>query len=167
MKRRPFSQRGAVFVESIIVIGMITLMLAAGLFLHRLYMNKFRAMSESRAAAWTGALRGCPTGLGLVGIGTAIWNSVEGLASCNASDGADCVVDGLTSSTTTDPPDWFGNAGANVPPRVTYTVGADRPLPFREKSVSAEHRVVCNETPQDEGGDLWSLIEYVRDSIWP
>src|SRR5688572_29527734 len=167
MPLRRSRQRGAVFVESIIVVSMITLMLAAGLFLHRLYMNKFRAMSESRSAAWSGALNGCPTGLGAVAIGRALWNSIHTLTECSPSDGVGCMIDGLTSSGSDHAPDWFGNAGANVPPRVSYTVNAHRMLGFTEASVSAQHRVVCNETPQDELGDLWSLIEYVHDSIWP
>jgi hypothetical protein len=157
--------RGAAFVESIIVISMISLMLAGGLFFHRLYMHKFRVMSESRTAAWQGALNGCPTGLGIMAVGQAIWNSVNNLADCNPLDPG-CMVDGLSSSSTAPTP-WVGETGANVPPEVTYTVRNDSMLGGAEFTVKGHYRVVCNETPQSETGDLASLVDYIRDSIWP
>jgi hypothetical protein len=159
--------RGAVFVESIIVISMLMLMLAGGLFFHRLYSMKLKAVREARLAAWTPALRGCPTGLGFPAVAGAVWNSVESLANCDSINGAGCVVQGLSTSGTTDPPDWMGTSGASMPDAVRYEVRNDSKLGGRSFAVSSQNRVACNETPQHESGDIWSLVDYAHDSFWP
>ena len=159
--------RGAVFVESIVVISMIMLLFAGGLFLHRLYSMKLKAMREARLTAWTGALQGCPTGLGLPGVASAVWSSIESLSTCDSPFGASCVVGGLTTSGTTNPPDWMGTSGASAPGPVTYTVTSDARLGGRTFRPSAQHRVACNETPQHTSGDLRSLVDYAHDSFWP
>jgi hypothetical protein len=159
--------RGAVFVESIIVISMLMLMLAAGLFLHRLYSMKLKAVREARLAAWTPALRGCPTGLGFPGIAGAVWSSIDSLATCDSVNGANCVIQGLTTSGTTDPPDWMGTSGASMPDAVSYEVRSDSRVGGSRFTVSSQNRVACNETPQHESGDIWSMVDYVHDSFWP
>jgi len=160
--------RGAVFVESIIVIAMLMLMLAGGLFFHRLYSMKLKAVREARLAAWTPALRGCPTGLGFPGIAGAAWNAYNnGVADCDDANLAACVVQGLTVSGTNDPPEWMGTSGASVPDAVSYEVSSDSRLGGGRFSVSSQNRVACNETPQHESGDIWSIVGYVHDSFWP
>ncbi len=52
-------KRGAAFVESLIVIGMITLFLGSMSYFFYLYYGKWSAAQEARFSAWSSALDGC------------------------------------------------------------------------------------------------------------
>jgi hypothetical protein len=69
MKDMKRQRRGSVMVESLIVIGMIAVMLAVGIFLHSAYIYKIAAMRESRSAAQQAAGHGCGGGVsgGIIG----------------------------------------------------------------------------------------------------
>jgi hypothetical protein len=55
--------RGAIFVESLIVVGLTTLLLATGIFFHFLYIHKLSTMREARRKAWAAASEGCNGGI--------------------------------------------------------------------------------------------------------
>src|SRR3954453_769674 len=62
-RRSRRSERGAVFVEAIIVCSVLIVFLMGGLFLHHVYAVKLGSQRDARARAWQQALEGCGGGL--------------------------------------------------------------------------------------------------------
>lgn len=60
LKRQDLSATsGAVLIEALIVSCLVPIMLAGGLYLHRLYSSQLGVLTDTQAEAWTQALRGC------------------------------------------------------------------------------------------------------------
>jgi hypothetical protein len=57
---RRAAQRGAVMIEGVLVVTVITIALGGGIFFHNLYAAKIGANRDARHDAWTKALAGCP-----------------------------------------------------------------------------------------------------------
>ena len=54
-RSRRSSQRGAILIESLIVCSLLITVMICGLFLHRLYAAKLRAVREARLRVWQAA----------------------------------------------------------------------------------------------------------------
>jgi hypothetical protein len=147
-------QRGAIFVEAIIVSSMLIVMFASAVFFHALYASKMRATREARLAAWQQAEEGCPSTFGVAQLFNLI--SID-----NCADES-CSVGGLSTQSDTGP-DWL-EIGAKTG-EMTRTVTADQAIDGRSYTVRAYNRVICNERPQNERGDLASIGEYLLDAV--
>jgi hypothetical protein len=149
-------QRGAIFVESIIVFSMLMTMLAGGIFFHRMYAAKIRAGREARLAAWQTAEAGCAS---MMGAGQLF--SLIGDGSCS---GENCSVGGLNTRSD-EKPGWL-EIGAEAS-TMTQTVTAHARAGGQTHSMRAYNRVICNESRQNQRGDLASIGEYIFDAVVP
>jgi len=130
------NQRGAVTIEAVMVISMLVIGFAGGVFFHALYAAKLAANRDARLAAWTGALEGCTEKL-------AGGDSLFDLSGKPPIDEVD----------TSSPPGFFqvGHIGATVTsapvkmPDVLVTRGAPDTHTF-----TSTHQVACNDRLQDE-----------------
>jgi hypothetical protein len=147
-------QRGAIFVEAIVVCSMLIIMFASAVFFHSLYANKMRATRDARLAAWQPAEEGCPSTFGVA----QLFNLIS-IDSCNDEN---CAVGGLDTQSDAAP-DWL-EIGAKTG-EVTRTVTADEVIDGRSYSARAYNRVICNERQQNERGDLASVGEYILDAV--
>lgn len=153
-RQPPRRQRGAVFVEALIVSSMLIVLFASGVFFHALYANKLRATRDARLAVWQQAEQGCPSSFGL----GQLFNLVA-IDSCNDES---CSVGGLSTQSDTGP-DWL-DLGAKTS-ELSRTVTADESIGGRSFTARAYNRVICNERPQNERGDLASIGEYLLDAV--
>jgi len=153
--RRRRRSRGAVFVEGIIVVAMLTIMMASALFFHRLYAMKLQTMRESRVAAWSKALPGCNSAVELV----ALWQAI-GLTDA-ASGGA---LDGLNDDSS-GAPKWL-EVGRQEDVK-TATVTQDALIGGSTFNLKTTNSVVCNEVGDDHRGDVISVLKYMWDAIIP
>ena len=140
-------QRGAVFVEAIIVCSLLILFLVSGLFLHRAYAQKIANGQSARAIAWSQALDGCGAELdaghlfrSLVRLGTP-----EGLAEVSL-------------------PDQIGPIG-HTTGNVQADVRAPDQLGGQSYHFSASTQLACNERIQGERGDLFDIAIYAAQSF--
>ena len=147
-------QRGAIFVEAIVVSTMLIILFASAMFFHALYANAMRATREVRLTAWQEAEAGCPSTFGVAQLFNLV--SVE---SCHDES---CSVGGLSTQSDTEP-DWI-EIGAKTG-EMTRTVTADETIGGRSHSARAYNRVICNERQQNERGDLASIGEYLLDAV--
>src|SRR4051812_21041364 len=129
--------RGAILIESVIVITMLAVAMVVLAFFHRLYSAKLATMRVSRLDAWTQAMPGCGSGAKLDG------------------DGISSVTDATDNGnlSTDDHSDVSGAKESNI----TDSRG-------RSYSVSTHLRVVCNE-PVAAHEDLFSILEWAIKEI--
>jgi hypothetical protein len=126
-RQRP-RQDGAIFVEALIVIGLIMVALQCSWGLYRFCLFQHRAKLEARAAAWESALEGC---------GESKLGGVLGALS-DSNDGND--VGGMRDDSDR-PPDWV-----QVQPANDGTVSLDLPAElFGRSHVAANQHFACNE----------------------
>jgi hypothetical protein len=147
--------RGAVLVESTIVVAMLMIMMASGLFFHRLYVTKLATMRMSRAAAWSKALPGCNSAVELV----AIWQAV-GVANAASGD----AFDGLNEDSN-DVPHWM-EVGRQADVK-TATLTEDRLIGNKTFDLRTVNSIVCNEKGDDTRGDIIGVLQYMWDAIIP
>jgi len=140
--------RGAALVEGIIVSSMLMTMMAAGLFLHRLYVAQMKALADARLAGWSQALAGCNAGVDL----GAIWSQ-------SGQNAAPPDVD--TEST----PGFFGSVG-HTAGSASETATAHARIGGGSYTLTAQDSIACNEVAQ-ERGDVMSLIGYVTSNAVP
>lgn len=148
---RPRRQRGAVFVEAIIVCTMLILFLTAGLFLHRLYSAKLGAMRQARAATWSTALGGCRHTFELD-----FANAMRFFVAIG-NPGAAAFV---------NPPDHIGTV-AHERGSGDGAVRSPQALGGKTYDVASSMQLACNEHIQSERGDLLNIVEYAVESIVP
>jgi hypothetical protein len=144
-------ERGAVFVEAIIVCTMLILFLTAGLFLHRLYSAKLGAMREARAATWSTALGGCRHGFELD-----FANAMRFFVAIGKPGAAAFV----------NPPDHIGSV-AHDRASGDGAVRAPEALGGKTYNLASSMQLACNEHIQSERGDLLNIVEYAVESIVP
>jgi hypothetical protein len=150
--RRRRGQRGAAFVESIIVSAMLMTFLAGGFFLHRLYVAQHKALEQARLAAWGRAMGGCSSVIDMNAIFEAATNA----------NGGDMDVD-----TESAPPAFFG-AVSHTSASASQTATAHARVGGGSYTLSANDSVACNETVQDEKArNLESLLGYVTSNLIP
>ena len=148
LERRKLA-RGAALVEGIVVISLLTTMMAGGLFLHHLYLAQMKALGDARLAAWSQALQGCNSGVNLGGI----WRDA-------GESAAPLDVD------TDSAPSFFGVV-SHESGSASETASAHERAGGKTYTLSASDTVACNEVPQNERGDVLSLIGYITANIIP
>jgi len=141
--------RGAALVEGIVVTTLLMTMMAGGLFLHRLYLARMKAIENARLAAWTQALQGCSSAIDL----GAIWQDT-------GESAAPLDVD--TDST----PSFFG-AVSHTSGSAAETATPDARVGDKGYRLATSDSVACNEIPQNERGDAISLIGYIGANVIP
>jgi hypothetical protein len=147
-KRRQLA-RGAALVEGIIVTSMLMTLMAGGLFLHHLYLAQMKALADARLAAWSQALQGCNSGVDLGGI----WRDA-------GESSAPLDVD------TDAAPSFFG-AVSHQSGSASETASAHARVGGKSYTLSASDTVACNEVPQNERGDVISLVGYISANLIP
>lgn len=147
-------QRGAVFVEAVIVVTMLTILFASAVFFHALYANQIRATRDARLAAWQPAEEGCPSNFGV--------GQLFNLIAIDSCSDETCSVGGLDTQSD-DGPAWL-EMGAKTG-EMTRTVTADEAIDGRTYSTRAYNRVICNERQQNERGDVLSIGAYILDAV--
>jgi hypothetical protein len=131
--RRRQRQAGAVFIEALVVIGLIVVAMQCTWGLYRYCLFKHRAQLAARVSAWETALRGC---------GESKLGGVLGALS-QSSDGQD--VGGMRKDTQEAPP-WVQVQAAE-----DGTVTLDLPeVIFGQGHVQATQNFACNEQGNHE-----------------
>lgn len=141
--------RGAALVEGIVVTSMLTTMMAGGLFLHHLYLAQMKAIGDARLAAWSQALKGCNSGVDL----GAIWSEA-------GESSAPIDVD------TDSAPSFFGAVSHNSG-SASETATPDGRVGNESYKLTINDSVACDEVPQNQRGDVISLIGYVSANVVP
>jgi hypothetical protein len=152
-------QRGAIFVEALIVCSMLMTMLAGAIFFHRMYSAKIRAGREARLAAWQAAEEGCPSKFG---IGQIFNLATANITATNSCSDDSCTVGGLNAQSD-QAPSWL-ESGAKTG-EVSYAVTAHERAGGQTHSMRAYNRVICNERRQNPRGDLASIGDYILDAV--
>lgn len=147
-------QRGAIFVEAIIVSAMLMIMLAGGIFFHRMYQAKLQAVREARLGAWQTAEQGCATMMGA--------GQLFSLVADGDCAGDNCSVGGLGVESE-EKPGWL-EIGAETG-QASYTVSAHALAGGGAHTMRAYNRVICNERRQNRRGDLTSIGDYILDAV--
>jgi hypothetical protein len=153
-KRAARRQRGAIFVEAIIVSSMLMTMLAGAIFFHRLYSAKILASREARLAAWQEAEAGCASRLGV--------GQIFNLININNCADETCSVGGLDTQTD-EGPNWL-EMGAKTS-EISHTATAHARAGGNQYSMRSKIRVICNESRQNDRGDLASIGKYILDAV--
>lgn len=149
-------QRGAVFVEAIIVCSMLITMFASAVFFHSMYAAKIQALRDARLAAWEPAEAGCASEMGL--------GQLFSLVADGSCADENCSVGGLNVQSD-DKPGWL-EIGAETG-EASHTVTAHVRAGGQTHSMQAYNRVICNESRQNDRGDLMSIGEYIFDAVIP
>lgn len=167
-------ERGAAFVESLIVICTILLCLFMVLWFQALYTAKLSTLQSARANAWTSALDGCLSdgAKGFEEPNTLLAQSArdsETTAAKGSSDSTDGDAAGLTADTQGESsPEWFAlrEGGEAVDSLDFSNFGKEGTMP-----VGTKRSFQCNERRNPEeftlsAGDLLSnLASVMRDLL--
>jgi len=145
------STRGAVLVEGIIVSSLLMTMMACGLFLHHLYVAQINALENARRAAWSESLRGCSSGIDIIGI----WHQV-GVGRSSSQLEVDTEV----------VPGFFGSV-SHTSGSASATATAHERAGGASYTLSANDTVACNEVVQNPRGDALSLVGYISANVIP
>ncbi len=135
-------------VEAIIVSGLLVTMMGAGLFLHRVYAAKHRALQDARLAAWLKS-NDCHSAIDM----GAVWTQT-GLA----GEPMDVETQSL--------PGFFGAVG-HTTGSASHQAAANSRGAGGDRTLSASHTVACNEVSQDKRGDAASLLGYMTSNLVP
>jgi hypothetical protein len=126
-------------IEAVMVISVITLAFAGGLFFHRMFTSKMKANRDARLDAWSQALAGCE-------------EKIEAGSLLNTS--GDPPIDDVDTSS----PPGFLRVG-----HVSKSVGSTpvtAPALLGQKTVtfSASHQIACNDRLEGEKEDVFGRI---------
>lgn len=143
-------QRGAVFVESVIVIAVLTLMFAGVVFFQHLYVAKIGAQAAARDRAWQLALDGCNPELPIVPLLHAV-----------ALD-----QDGAEATNTSAPVETFFTIGHEVGAQ-SGSSRAPALLGGHNYRLDSSIQLACNETMASPRGDVLDLIFYGVRNLLP
>jgi hypothetical protein len=141
--------RGAVFIEALIVCCMLTLMMASGVFFHRLYFTRQKTVGDARAAVWTQALAGCNRGANL-----------DAISQSNGVNAPDITID------TESVPSFFGSV-QHTRGSASGSVVAPAQLGNTTYTLAMTTTVACNEIPANKRGDVKSIISYFSSTLIP
>lgn len=161
-------QRGAAFVESLIVISFILFMLFCILWLQAVYSAKLQTIQSARANAWGDALQGCE---GLEQSQNMMSDAVSQSASKGADPPGDSTegdVGGLRADAQGDEsPGWFSlRDGGSATESADGFTGI---MSGNAMSISTTRKFMCNERSNPDelklsAGDLLSnLASIIRD----
>lgn len=141
------ASRGAALVESLIVSSLLMTFMAAGLFLHRLYLAQQKAVEDARRAAWSQAMKGCNPSVVL----QAIWQDV--------SSGPPSLAEATL-------PPFFGVV-SHTSGSASHSASAHARAGGGSYTLTATDTVVCNEIGNDEQGDIAGLVRYIGTNTLP
>jgi hypothetical protein len=160
-------ERGAAFIESLIVICMILLCLFGALWLQALYATKLQTMASARANAWNSALGGCQGLEQSQELLTRGARDADTTAAKGAGDSTEGDAAGISADTQGETsPEWFAlREGGESTDSVDFSkFGQEGTMP-----VGIRRKFQCNERRNAEeltlsGGDLLSnLASVIRD----
>ncbi len=139
--------RGAVLVESLVVIPFFILTLAALIFAGSVYSTKLKAMREAKSRAWAYAMSNCgEAGNGTIG-DARNWSGTTAAYDGNPTSGVSMNGTGSTQGAQgTNSLQKDVNAAVAT---VEYSTRSDRQIGGHEVRPRATERVVCNEPPYD------------------
>ncbi|MBI2396038.1 MAG: hypothetical protein HYV09_41125 [Deltaproteobacteria bacterium] len=165
--RRRAGERGAAMVEGVVAIPFFLIMLAAIIFVGRLYETKMRVMRLTKESAWNYAMCNCG-------------DRGDPISSkCNAPEGAAAGSGGKESGKPDgfDPGEVskagsgpggdlatreFGSSYAQMETKIT----SDKFLRGFSKQVSSKTKVMCNETPHDGNIKGWGSAAFDAFRKW-
>ena len=141
-------QRGALAVEGMIVIVMMTGVVLGTWYMRKVYSGKLLTMTASRADAWRDALTGCDSGNQ-----QKLYENIHEQSKdknnkiCkDPNNCSDSSVDGLADDgSTSTPPDWFPTGSANATSK-SITVSSDT----YQTTLTTNRQFSCNEKPAKE-----------------
>jgi hypothetical protein len=149
LRARARRARGALFIEALIVCCMLILMMAAGIFFHRLYFTRHKTVGDARASAWTQALVGCNRGANL-----------DAISQNNGVNAPDITID------TESVPSFFGSV-QHTRGSASGTVVAPSQLGSSSYTLDTTTTLACNEIPANKRGDVKSIISYFSSTLIP
>jgi hypothetical protein len=162
--RRRALQRGAILVESLIVSTLLITSIIGGLFFHRVYAAKLRAIREARFLVWQAANSpGCGgANIDLQGI---LAEAVAGLGRPLGSPdefapptvGAGVAGGGRA-------PSFFGAITRRSQASSSSATGNEA-LGAGTYSMRAVDTVACNETPASPRGDMLSIFGFAARNV--
>jgi hypothetical protein len=156
-------RRGSILVESLVVVSMTALLLAAAIYFHFLYLNKLHTMREARQKAWSAASPGCNGGV-TNGVFDSAFSLVDLLSNRQ--------IDQLPDSPLAKVGRKDGSTSATAPvPSLLYSWGGSGPS---STSTTSSTRVACNEVIDKTPGDAdavglfkWGWDELTSDANPP
>ncbi len=149
---RRLTQRGAVTVEGLIVIVMMTVVVMCTWFTRQMFAGKLLTLTEARADAWNYALKGCDNSSALGDVYKQLHEQSKDTTKNICTDPNDCSsgnsdVEGLKNDgDTTTPPSWYPT-GAGTPGTKSMIVAVDAAY---STTVSTTVDFACNPEPHDE-----------------
>ncbi len=147
-------QRGALAVEGMIVIVMMTGIVLGLWYMRKVFSGKLLTITASRADAWKDSLTGCDSG-NQGKLYDTIHEQSKDSNNKICKDPNDCSgssVDGLSDDGTSSSPDWFPSGSTNATSK-SLTVSSDT----YNTTVTTEHQFSCNEKPASRELELGSL----------
>jgi hypothetical protein len=156
MRHARVATRGAIFVESIVIITFLSIFMAGALFFHRLYLTKHYVMQQARLSTWSEALSGCEaTDI------EAPWPK-DSLDKTKGEGDADAPPQAPEMNQTVS----FVGAPKHISPETAAkSVKASSLLGGRAFSLSSRVKVACNEEPR--GTSAFDLGDQILDAIPP
>ena len=138
-------QAGAVALEGVIVIVMMTSIMIGVMFMRKMFSGKLLTMTAARADAWQYALEGCDSG-NESKLYEKLHDKSKDPKAAVCPDPKDCSASGVEGladdGSTTPPPDWFPNGAAQEGNRsLTVTVNA------MSRTLTTVRKFSCNEKP--------------------
>jgi hypothetical protein len=145
LNRSQRPRRAAVFVESIIVISMLTLLFGGILFFHSLYGKKIAGYTAARGAAWELALKGCNPDLPF----DELWRAVVKHESGNAPPLEGAFMVGHEAG------------------KQTASTQAPTLLGGKRYQLNSSVQFACDERPASPRGDMLDLMIYAAKNLFP
>jgi hypothetical protein len=144
-------RRGAVMVEGLIAITLLSLFLACTVFVHGLYASKLVTIVQARSAAWSSDQLACGGGL-IAGV----LDSLGLISALSEADNRDLI----------DAPEWVTDMGRSVGDSDPRDVGMGELLGGRVFHLRTSTSVPCNEFAEDDDGSLvLNLFRAVRQIV--
>ncbi|MGC4093351.1 MAG: hypothetical protein QM756_36755 [Polyangiaceae bacterium] len=163
---RRFRVRGAVLVESLIVTSFLIVALIAGLFFHRLYAAKLRAIREARVEVWLAAnSAGC--GGGTIDLGEIVRTALSDLLHGDVAPSSwvdEATTPGMAGGTS-EPPAFFGAVGHRSQSS-SFSVASHPALGGGARTLRATDRLACNELPASSRGDMLSVFGFAARNMF-
>lgn len=147
------AKRGVVFVEAVVVSILLMLLLAGGLFFHRLYAKKMETIRSARSTVWVEALEGCG------------YNMTAAEAFQHVTGGApssEALPDGVSQD--------VNRMIGKLPMRSASAAGsvtADQRVGGGSYATSTRTQVACADLPQKKRGDPYDVFKFAAPMLLP
>jgi hypothetical protein len=151
---RRAAQRGAVMIEGVVVVTVITMALGGGIFFHNLYAAKIGVNRDARHDVWTKALKGCPKDFSKMFDDWGSTNPFEALISTLESAVEAAAVPGIFELEQTN--------GSGAPRTVKAPAVVRPPQGHDSFTFSTTQTMMCNDALQGEDA---SVLEKFGDAF--